>query len=278
MKIKYAIHSSDSNPFYLDFWPLVAKVWVEKFNIIPVLVYIDEKDLDIPSCGGLVIKKKPIEGVPIYLQNLWVRYWIPSIFPDDVSIISDIDMFPLSRFYFVDQLVSIDENKYIHLHPNIEGYGTLSSCYHVAKGSVFKDILELHDVWEDSMHFLHNLNLGKNLVGDFGGGKAWFADEQHATNMVLKKKEVNDSSVLFLERPRGLNWLRIDRSCWQYEKVLLNYDYYLDAHSIRPYSVHKTKIDQFLYIVLKAHNKRPPKWLLLIVRITAKFKRIFKLA
>ena len=31
MKIDYVIVSSDDNPMYLDFWPIVSKIW-KKFN------------------------------------------------------------------------------------------------------------------------------------------------------------------------------------------------------------------------------------------------------
>ena len=54
MKIKYAIMSSDSNPLYLDFWPIVSKVWKEKFDIEPILYYIDENhDIDITKAMSL---------------------------------------------------------------------------------------------------------------------------------------------------------------------------------------------------------------------------------
>ena len=41
MKIDFVIHSSDSNPYYLDFWPLVSRVWKQVFKLEPVLLYID---------------------------------------------------------------------------------------------------------------------------------------------------------------------------------------------------------------------------------------------
>jgi hypothetical protein len=41
MKIDYVILGSNTNPYYLDFWPIVSKIWKEKFNKIG---YISPKE------------------------------------------------------------------------------------------------------------------------------------------------------------------------------------------------------------------------------------------
>ncbi len=48
--------SSDSNSLYLDFWPIVSKIWKKKFNITPILYYIDENhNIEISEEFGKVI-------------------------------------------------------------------------------------------------------------------------------------------------------------------------------------------------------------------------------
>ena len=125
--------SSNSNPMYLDFWPIVSRVWLQKFNITPILYYIDENhDVEIDETYGIVKRLKPVKNVPIYLQCLWVRYWSFSEYSNDVCIISDIDMFPLSQEYFIDSISHIKE-KYVHLNPCLDSYGTLPSCYNTSQ-------------------------------------------------------------------------------------------------------------------------------------------------
>ena len=46
MKIDYVILGSNTNPYYLDFWPIVSKIWKENFNIIPILGLICNEDSD----------------------------------------------------------------------------------------------------------------------------------------------------------------------------------------------------------------------------------------
>jgi hypothetical protein len=250
MKITKAIHSSDSNPMYLDFWPIVSKIWKIKFNIEPVLIYIDENhDIDISEEYGTVIKLKPVKDIPIYLQNLWVRYWYPSQSLEDTWIISDIDMIPISEKYFITNINQIDDNAYVHLNPCIDTYGTLPSCYHVAKGFMFKKILELHDKWEDSILHLFNLSLGKDPGGHLFGKNHWFADEKYSSEKVLSYKNNNPNEVIFIPRVNGQNGFRIDRTDWVYDEKLLEQDYYIDSHSIRPYSLYKTKIDELINLL-----------------------------
>jgi len=232
MRIDFAIHSSDSNPFYLDFWPIVSKLWAEVFQIRPVLVYIDENhDIPIDTTYGNVVKMKPVEGIPVYLQCLWVRYWIPSQFPDKVCMISDIDMLPVSRRYFINQIRLVPDDKYVHLNP-LRQY--MPSCYHVAKGSLFKKVLQLHDTWEESIKYLNEQNLGGNY---FDGTNPilkdktqWGADEDLGSRMI---REYPDPSVfVFIARANG----RIDRSNWKYDPLDIARSQYADAHCVRPLS------------------------------------------
>ena len=247
MKIEKVIMSSDSNALYLNFWPIVSKLWKEKFRMEPILFYIDEnQDIDISEEYGTVYKMKPIEGIPVYLQCLWVRYWSFILFPDNICMISDIDMLPISKYYFIKQLYSVQNDMYVHLNPCVETYGTLPSCYHIGKGKTFKEILELHDNWEDSLKYLYSLNAGRDPGGQLSGKDQWFADEKYSSDKVYSFYKQNENRVLFIKRNGGQNGRRIDRSKWQYNLNLLKDNYYYDAHVIRPYELYKDEINNLV--------------------------------
>ena len=108
MKIDYALMGSDSNPMYLDFWPIVSKVWKKKFNITPVLGLItNEKEEIIHDEHGLIIKINPVQNYEISLLTQLVRLYLPK-FLNGNCIISDIDMIPLSQEYFINNLLNYD--------------------------------------------------------------------------------------------------------------------------------------------------------------------------
>lgn len=247
MKIDLVIHSSDSNPFYLEFWPLVSKVWKLKFNIEPLLVFIGDESTPIDETYGKVIRMKPIDNVPLYLQCQWVRFWIPSQFPDKVCLTSDIDMFPLSKRYFVDQLEAISDSKYVHLNYQKP---TLPVCYHAAKGYLFKQVLNLDDDWETCMRNFNALNLGHDCsVKDpnnpiLQNKPNWGAEEEYVTQKI---SSYNDQSLfVFLNRTHE----RLDRSYWVWSLNDIHTDRFADSHSIRPYSQYKGYIDNLLDTII----------------------------
>lgn len=43
MNPKYASMSCDSNPFYLDFWEPVSRIWKKKFGIHPYLFFVGKR-------------------------------------------------------------------------------------------------------------------------------------------------------------------------------------------------------------------------------------------
>lgn len=253
MKPDLVIHSSDANPFYLDFWPLVSKVWKLRFAIEPILVFIGGDDVVISEEYGRVIRLKPIPDVPIYLQCQWVRFWIPSQFPDKVCLLSDIDMFPISRRYFIDQLANIPDSKYVHLNPN---HQFIPVCYHVAKGSLFTHVLGLDADWGRSIRALYSRNLGHDCSTQdpsnpiLKGKIQWGADEEYTTT---KLRAYSDPSIfVFLTRTHR----RLDRSYWNWTPREIEEDCYADAHSIRPYSVYSRDVMDLVNTLIGSDSRQ----------------------
>lgn len=253
MKIDKVILSSDSNPMYLNFWPIVSKIWKIKFNIDPVLLYIDEDhSISINEEYGKVIKIKPINNIPVYLQNLWIRFWYPSQELNKIWIISDIDMLPISKKYFINNCENISNDAYIHLNPclDING-GSLPACYHVAKGYSFKEVLNLHEKWDDSINEIYNSKTGKDHGGHLAGKTRWGADEIYSTIKILNYQKTNPDKIKFIQRGKNNSDLRIDRSNWNYNEKLIKTDLYADSHSIRPYDTYKKEIDHLCKLILE---------------------------
>ena len=101
MKIDYVFIGSDLNPMYLDFWPLVSRIWREVFNMMPVLGLICDEDSDLyDDWCGLVKRFKAVEGINTGLQSQIVRLFMPKFLEGNI-LLSDIDMAPLSKDYFI---------------------------------------------------------------------------------------------------------------------------------------------------------------------------------
>jgi hypothetical protein len=238
MKLDIVIHSSDSNPMYLDFWPLVSKVWNIRFGLRPLLVYIDEDHtIPIDTTYGDVIKMKPLPDIPKYLQCQCVRFWIATQYPDKICMTSDIDMFPVSKAYFLDTLAGVPNDKYVHLNANmttLTGYLIyLPVCYHVAKGSLFRKVHDIEPSWPEFMGKLNRIaavpNRYNQSVEFLKDKPQWGIDEDYTTERILSYPD--RSLFLMVNRTHA----RIDRSDWKWTEEDIKADVYADSHSIRPY-------------------------------------------
>jgi hypothetical protein len=235
MKIKYAIHSCDSNPMYYEFWPLVSKVWKELLDIEPILIFVgDEIPKEVAECEyGKVIQFTPIKDIPTATQSQFIRLWYTQKFPNDVVITSDIDMFPLSKNYFKYQISKIPDDKFIFFSFNGRD-GEYNICYNAATGNTFKEVLELDDTFE-------NILLKAINEMDKGGHNKWFLDEYYLTE---KLNEYKGDKYIKLSTRNSIG--RIDRAFWTYKPGELKLGMYVDCHSLRPYPKYKFEIDKLL--------------------------------
>lgn len=240
------ILSCDDNPFYYDFWPLVKKVWKQHLDIEPYLVHIttdDKQDTDD------ILNLKPIKDVPIYLQAQLARIYYTQIFEDEICLISDIDMFPISKNFFSKKNISanVQENSFYHLNPEIREFGQFPLCYYCAHGKTYKSLFN-NMSWEQFIHFILNKDFNVNktnykLPNRLQGNDLWFSDEIFLHTQVVEKGiQVKKSNTLILPHQR------VDR-----EQILnLNYlnlfnDKIVDIHLPRPYSQYTEHIDKIIY-------------------------------
>lgn len=224
--------SCNSNPMYLDFWPLVSKVWKIKFEIDPILIYVDEKDSNIDETFGKVIKIKPISGISSIPQSQFARLWYLQFFPEDICITSDIDMIPLSLWFFKTQLKNVESSKYVIMSADDKG---MNICYNIALGKKFKEMLELKELWAEQISILNFPPYNKN------NEILWASDE-----IYIEEKLKNKSYTRLIGH--GAN-TRIDRSNWKYDIAKLKLGMYYDCHCLRPYKDYKLQINQLIELL-----------------------------
>jgi hypothetical protein len=241
MKIDVAINSSNSNSFYLDFWPSVSKAW-RRLNINPILLYIeDNESINISEEYGNVIRIKPIPRFSISLQCQIVRYWYATQLGNKIGIISDIDMYPLSNFYFNTQLEQISNDKYVHINPCANN---IPACYHIASGNTYSKVLGNVDF---DMYIDKAIISSNGINTNHDGNEHWSVDEVSST-MLINNYEYK-SLFHFIQRDGGQNGHRIDRSTWRYDRKLVSKGYYYDIHSVRPYSKYNNELNKIFNLL-----------------------------
>jgi hypothetical protein len=237
LKLQRVILATDANENYIQFWPIVAKAWKEIIGLQPTLALIADETVDIDETLGEVIRFAPIEGVSTALYAQCIRHLLPIMFPDEVCIMSDIDMIPLNKDYFLKSAEPFPNDYFVVYKDRAYPPNTpqFQMCYCAAYGKVFQEIFGINNVDEipDIVKRWSALNLG------------WSTDElilyQYLTNW-----NKYTTHCAKLGHGMEMNSRRIDRARWGVNRNLLRSGHYVDMHCPRPYNNYKAEIDMIM--------------------------------
>ena len=114
MKIDIVLTASTNNPNYINLYEYAFKVWKQKFNLDLYLLLISDQIPDfLNKYSKFIILIKPIENIhPSYISQV-IRILYPCIFDNLNVLITDIDIIPISRDYFIDKIQDFNDDKFI---------------------------------------------------------------------------------------------------------------------------------------------------------------------
>lgn len=258
MKIDKVIFTCDDNPAYAGFWKSISRHFKEKIGLRSHLFLIGDdpsKISNYSTLNGQVTFVQRLPDIPSIIQALWGKFYFTKSEPDTTWMIGDLDLYPLQRGWFVDQIEKYSSDSYLHLCSN--GYSRewwndkrgLAGFYHVAKGKVFEKYLEMRPTFEEDCRFIYES--GKYGLNPSHPGHQWahaasphwryFCSEEQYTGELLSKHK--DSVI-------GIEWdpsLRICRSTgMMYDPSMLQSGKYIDFHAPRPYEQYEGQIEQIL--------------------------------
>lgn len=241
-QIDRVILSTNDNPLYIEFWPVVARVW-QSMGIRPTLALIGGSDCKVDDSLGDVIRFDPIPGVSEALQTQTIRLFLPALFPEEVCLISDIDMIPISKEYFEKGAEGCPDSAFLVYRDKIDDYWSTKypMCYVAAKGKVFSAVFSVFSKQEIAQRVAHWA----------GFGYGWNTDE-----LLLKQyvDEWEESGGMVVRLGHGVG-NRLDRGSWTFELDSIDIFNYIDCHCPRPYSDYKEAIDPIADAVLNRYLK-----------------------
>ena len=227
------ILSTDANPHYLEFWPIVARAWREVMGVKPTLALIASKDVTVDESLGDVIRFEPIPGIPTSLYAQVIRLLLPILFENEVCVISDIDSIPLSKEFFTETITLIPDDCFvIYRDRALLQYPEYAMCYNAAKGKVFQEIFGINSIEQipQKVKEWHALGLGcttdKKVL--YRTVRAWTGYMDRCVKLGY-----------------GLG-PHIDKLNWAYDVKRLKQGYYIGAHMPRPYSKYRSLIDSLV--------------------------------
>lgn len=256
--LQRVILSTNCNRLYRDFWPIVAPLW-QAMGLKPTLILVNEENCPIDESLGDVIQFKPLHDVPIAEQAQVLRLLVPALFPDDLCLISDIDMIPISLTYFTEGAALCTNENAFMVYKN-EQYARAKTplfknrwpmCYVAAKGRIFSQIFGASRI-EDFPAVLRSLH---------ALGHGWHTDEKVMYTFV-KKWEAEKGGVIWLKGD-GSKY-RINRANPNYMKALktgkLELGKMIDFHAPRPYAEHVSEINALVAEIYKQWARQKGQW------------------
>ena len=237
------IMSSDAvNLFYAWFAPITTLIWYEvmKWQPVVILVYPNNPDFtlgpvfefiaqQIEVAGGEVIKIVNTLPEPHYLMSMvttcsrfavCVKDW-----PEDTYVlISDIDMWPLSKEIF-DRETSVPAAAHI-FDPPPPYQSTYAACYLGMNVSVWREIMGFKK-GDAIMEVVAGMRDEIN-PGSMAKGVQWGIDQKVFTRR-MRKWDGFPNQVHFYGRDRSKD--RLDRN---FSKKFLWRPGFLDSHLLRP--------------------------------------------
>lgn len=199
MKLSAALVACNENMQYLQFWPLVKRAWYEVVGIPCILVYVAETLHPGLEGDPAVVHFKPNATCawPTATQAQVIRLLWPALLAADGAILlSDMDMIPMSRSFFVDGFAGATAGQFTSLRGIDEGEKQIYMCYVGAEPTTYSQmfgIQSLNDIYERLAEW--------SIISPANGQKAgqgWCSDQIILYNTV-KNMSPKNLNIIELE-------------------------------------------------------------------------------
>jgi len=268
------ILSSNEDPTYFEFWPIVSWAYKKMFPTVEVcLAFVTKRGENDPVVTdarkhGTVVLFRPIDDVPEGHQAKVARFILASQqVESDICYIDDIDLFPLKSDFITDKLVVYARHEYFEndfsgfndvllcVGGEVYGFiGTYPISQMTARSYVWKQFINPNELlydqlirsWKDKAQFddRENINIWPDMVGD--RIDYYFSDERLLKRLLFEnpvpKLELQRGYSNYLESTLDRHTVNKETDVWEFSHQKLKNGEYVNGHCPRPYSKYK---DQF---------------------------------
>ena len=241
MKVGTIVTATDTNPLYMDFIPIFVKAWsllVPEADIAIVLVS-HSIPKHLKQYSKHIVLFEPIPNMHTAFQAQCIRLLYPrEIARNEGVLITDMDMLPMNRRYYVDSIESIPDDHFV-VYRDVCLPAEISMCYNCAHPTTWASMIGLGN----SRDILTQWYTETQYDGEHGG-KGWSTDQTKLVSLFNAwdgpKTILNDDMTQFSRLDRGWS------SQFQNKRVLITNirsGTYSDYHCLRPYPEHKEMND-----------------------------------
>jgi len=234
MKLSSVLVACNENTKYLDFWPIVKEAWWKVASLPCIMIYVGETLPESLKDDPAVKFFKSIPDWPTATQAQCIRLLYPALLGGDGAVmISDMDMIPLQKDFFVKGFDKFNETQFVSLRGSDEQEKQIYMCYVGATPKVWG---ELFNISSEADLRLRLIEWSQKYPSDGRhGGQGWCSDQIELYTRVMKCKELWPERVGFV--PWTPQIPRLDRGnpgewyIWNCDlEFNLKNKYYVDFH------------------------------------------------
>ena len=259
MNIKRAIYSSNQNKDYSEFEIITKKTW-NSINFLSTHIKVNRNIISLKEKNLFLEFNFNDEA---FLAKC-IRLFIPYFFQKDFCYLSDIDIIPLNRDYFTNDIDFNSNNFYIFRANKIIN-SQIPICWNSAKGVVWSEIFNISSENKivKTINNWHSESKNSSYLNTYY--------DQLMLNQYLKTyKEKFPKRIVYLDDEQK-HFSRLDRKNYKNtSKMIISNHKFSDFHMPRPYSRYKLLIN-----LIKNSYLSNKLFLRLIFRILSFFYILF---
>lgn len=254
MKLDCILTAVNDEDVYLGFIPIFIKTWNKLYpNVDVKIVLISTK---IPE--NLIIYKnniilfEPIKNILTSFTAQFIRLLYPCILNYKNGVmITDMDMLPMNRTYYTNNIIEHDDNKFIYYRKSaLGGQSQIAMCYNIATPSTWKDIFKI-DTVQDIKNKLIDMADKNNIKPGFRYS-SWSLDQRFLYTELTNWNKATNNFICLTDR--NTKFKRLCRSHkFDINNITIRNNIadgkYTDYHCLRPMRVY-SKINWEIYNLL----------------------------
>ena len=254
MKLDCILTSVNNHPLYIDFVPLFIKTWNKLYPNVNVKIILINDNIpeNLSQYENNIILFKPIKNVSTAFTSQYIRNLYPALLTQYKNgiMITDIDILPMNRNYYVKNIENFSNDKFVYLrHVCIKEHKQIAMCYNVATSNIWSDIFNIKNI-EDINNRL--TNVFSNIEHEEGHGKkGWCQDQIDLYKYVFDWNNKTNNFIILHDSNTG--YKRLDRNTFDINNIqlqqLIHLGFFSDYHCYRPYNKYKD-VNEKIYELL----------------------------
>lgn len=221
MKIDRITFSCNEKDEYKRFWNPLSKYLHKKFGLKSALLFVGKDKNGLSEKYGDVHHIYCGYHIPTYIPAIWGYFYVTSFYSEEVCMTSGIDM-PITNLDYFNNKIKNFHKEFSYVVMNATGYSTIEnvlagkntvpSYYHVAKGKLFKQILNFEDDFKAEINKFNSLDYSSKYNGyshnpasflseaSVNNGGKWCLDEMYSSDMIISHhKNTNHVKLLSMD-------------------------------------------------------------------------------